>query len=401
MSTTALQTKLDEIYSTLAENEFNSEDIGVLSGSAGLALFYFYYARFKNDEGGIALGSREITTIVQKINKGYNFHTYCGGIAGAAWTIELLNELEFIDVDSDALLQGLDSFLSRIFHIDTKENFYDFLHGILGTGHYFLKRYKNTSSEKFKERYRTYIQTILGLLDRTAIWEKEGCHWEANLIREEGLRGSNLGLAHGISSIVNFLSRLLYDATFKDLAKKLLNGAVHYVLGLRNPNSKGISAFPDWVTNAGEENRSNRLAWCYGDLGTGLSLWRAGRALQQQEITSVAIEVLRTAAILRNPEETRICDGGLCHGAFGVMHIFDFLFKETKEEVFKIAADYWGEYGLSLEIANLGFMKWKGGDDSGWEPEDNLLEGNAGIGLAIIAHLDPKLMDWDQCLLIG
>ena len=86
------------------------------------------------------------------------------------------------------------------------------------------------------------------------------------------------------------------------------------------------------------------------------------------------------------------------------MHIFDYLYKETKELIFKEAGAHWCDEGLKMDVHGetyAGYMKWQGGDDAGWRPENNVLEGLAGIGLAIISHLEPEQMEWNQCLLIG
>jgi len=404
MQETKLKNKLKEISQVLRDSVPLSDDIGVLSGSSGIALFHFNYAQFVQDEESVNCGVDIITSIVLNINEGYNFYSYCGGIAGAAWVIELLNELEFIDLDSDQLLEGLDTFLAGTFEIDTQQNFYDFLHGVLGIGYYFLKRFENTKSIQLKKRYKSKLIEIIQLLNKNAIRVDDGIYWDSFLIREEGIRGSNLSLAHGISSIINYLSRLVEYPEFKESAIPLLEGALNYILSVKKVDYVNISYFPDWITSTQEESRSKRLAWCYGDLGISLSLWKAGRVLGRIELSNIALEILKQLAGKRDLEETRVCDAGLCHGAFGVMHIFDYLYRETKEELFKSASDYWCDEGLKMNIHDrlyAGYMKWQGGETPGWKPENNLLEGIAGIGLAIISHLEPRQMDWNQCLLIG
>lgn len=404
MQETVLRKKLEEINNVLRRSTPMTDDIGVLSGSAGIALFHFNYAQFIQDEESINYGVDIITSIVQNINEGYNFYTYCGGIAGAAWAIELLNELEYIDLDNDLLLEGLDPFLTHTFNIDPKQNFYDFLHGVLGIGYYFLKRYDNTQSKELKKRYEAKLITIINLLNKTAVRVNDGIYWDSFLIREEGVRGSNLSLAHGLSSIINYLSRLIDYPAFKESTMPLLEGALSYILSAQKVDYTNVSYFPDWITSTQEESRSNRLAWCYGDLGISLSLWRAGSVLKRKELSNLALTILKELAKKRGLEETRICDAGLCHGAFGVMHIFDYLYKETKELVFKEAADHWCNEGLKMDVHDqlyAGYMKWQGGDNPGWKPENGLLEGIAGIGLAIISHLEPEQMDWNQCMLIG
>jgi len=337
-----LKDKLEEINKELITNgELDTTDVGVLSGSSGLALYHFYYNAYNPNETSEDVGSEIIASIVGSINEGYNFHTFCGGIAGAAWTIELLNELEFIEVDTDSLLGVLDDYLNHVANSNDRDNFYDFLHGLIGVGYYFLKRYENTSSEELKAKYEKMLLEMIAKLDSTAQKSEYGIYWESILIREEGLKGCN---------------------------------------------------------------ESSRLAWCYGDLGVAVSLWQAAKVMQNEDVKQTAIQLLEHAATRRDIKETRIVDGGLCHGAFGVMHIFDFMYKETSNQVFKDAADYWIDYGLTIDHhkdGSAGYKKWRGGDTPTYEKENSLLEGIAGIGLAILSYLNPEKTDWNQCLMIG
>ncbi len=399
-----LKNKLEEINLELQNNgELDTTDIGVLSGSAGLALFHFYYNSYNPNEISEDVGSTIIASIVGTINEGYNFHTFCGGIAGAAWTIELLKELDFIELDTDVLLEVLDDYLRHIMNLDEQENFYDFLHGLIGIGYYFLKRYKNTESSELKEKYKVLLLEMISKLHKTAKQSDHGVYWESFLIREEGLRGCNLSLSHGLASIINFLSRLSAETAFSKQTMPLLEKAVSHTLSYKK-EKVDTSFFPDWITNENKESQSNRLAWCYGDLGVAISLWRASLVTKDEETKNIAIQLLEYAATRRDIEETRIVDGGLCHGAFGVMHIFNFMYKETGIEIFKEAADYWIDYGLTIDHhkdGSAGYMKWRGGDTPTYEKENSLLEGIAGIGLAILSYLHPEKTDWNQCLMIG
>ncbi|WP_299768529.1 lanthionine synthetase C family protein [uncultured Dokdonia sp.] len=399
-----LKDKLEEINKELIANgELDTTDVGVLSGSSGLALYHFYYNAYNPNEISEDVGSEIIASIVGSINEGYNFHTFCGGIAGAAWTIELLNELEFIEVDTDGLLGVLDDYLNHVANLNDKDNFYDFLHGLIGIGYYFLKRYENTTSEELKAKYEKMLLEMIAKLDNTAQKGEYGIYWESILIREEGLKGCNLSLSHGLSSIINFLARLSKHTVFSKQALPLLEQSIHHLMS-RKREQVTTSYFPDWITNNNEETESSRLAWCYGDLGVAVSLWQAAKVMQNEDVKQTSIQLLEHAATRRDIEETRIVDGGLCHGAFGVMHIFDFMYKEIGTPIFKEAADYWIDYGLTIDHhkdGSAGYKKWRGGDTPTYEKENSLLEGIAGIGLAILSYLNPEKTDWNQCLMIG
>ncbi len=102
--------KLEEISTILKETYLNTDEIGVLSGRAGIALFQFYYAKLLQEESHADAGVEVLSSIIQEINNGYDFHTFCSGIAGAAWVIELLQEEDFVELNCDELLGELDNF---------------------------------------------------------------------------------------------------------------------------------------------------------------------------------------------------------------------------------------------------------------------------------------------------
>ena len=400
-----LREKLKEIDRILRDEYQNSTDIGVLSGVSGIAIFQFYYAQFLQKEHHKDVGADILSWIIEKINNGYIYHTYCGGIAGAAWAIEFLKKEKFIDLDTDLLLSQLDDFL--IDSIQRQEDnivFYDFLHGVLGIGYYFLKRYQSTESIVLKKKYKDVLLEIIVSLDASSLKDKDGARWESVLIIEEGLKGYNLSLSHGMSSIINFVSRLVMYDDFHASGKELLEESVHYIMRLKSEDASCTSFFPNWVTIDHIQSKNTRLAWCYGDLGVGISLWRAGIALKNTPLSKSAIDVLKRSASRKDRKEAKVIDAGLCHGAYGIMHIYHYMYQETNDPIFKEAADFWIDQALEMATHKegyAGYMQWKAGEESGWKTETNILEGIAGIGLSIISYLAPFKTKWNECLLIG
>ena len=95
-------------------------NLGVLSGIFGISLFQFYYSRFSNKEGPGNMGVDIITEATKRLNNGCDFPAFCTGIAGYAWTIEVLAEEGFIEVNTDTLLSGLDDYLFEKMKSDIK-----------------------------------------------------------------------------------------------------------------------------------------------------------------------------------------------------------------------------------------------------------------------------------------
>ncbi|GAA0715258.1 hypothetical protein GCM10009430_09470 [Aquimarina litoralis] len=397
--------KLEKISAILSENYTDNQHVGVLSGISGIALFQFYYAKFTDNDAHADVGVDMISTVIEKINEGYSFPTFCTGIAGAGWTIELLDDEGFIDIDSDELLADLDAYLSSaILQMGEKDKFYDFLHGTIGIGFYFFKRYQNTKSETLKANYKLKLLELIDSLKRTAIEEGDTMRWETSISKETAIIAANLSLSHGMASIINFLSRLVRYDDFRDQVMPILQKATQFILKYENNDMSCSSSFPSWVYDGMEKSSQERLAWCYGDLGIGLTLYRVGRALDNDIIAKKGIKTVEQSCKRRDLEETRVKDNGLCHGTFGMVQIYNYMYKETNNKIFKETANFWMQQGIDMAThidGYVGYKQWFGGEDQGWRKEMNLLEGIAGIGLSIISYLATFETKWDECLLIS
>ena len=394
--------KLKQIDAILNNNYKNNNDLGVLSGISGISLFSFYYAKFLNRQEPADFGSDLISEAVERINEGYVFPTYCSGIAGAGWVLELLAEEDFIDVDNDELLPELDEYLFEAMKLDIANNYFDFLHGALGHGFYFLKRFKNTKSIDLKNRYTNYLIFLIEALKKESISDATSVWWNYELDKDVDLYGVNLSLSHGMSSVINFLSRLYPHKEFKDLVENLLIKATNYIISKQYKDTSNTSLFPSWIHKQADEYVSSRLAWCYGDLGIGISLWHVSKALQNDAYQDLAIKILKHSTNRRDLKEARINDAGLCHGVYGIVTIYNYMYKQTAISLFKDAADYWMDVALKIDTHKegyAGYMVWRG-DKEEWIKEENLLEGVTGIGLAIISYLASFSTQWEECLLI-
>ena len=100
-------------------------------------------------------------------------------------------------------------------------------------------------------------------------------------------------------------------------------------------------------------------------------------------------------------------DAGLCHGAAGNGHLFHRLYRATGEPRLSAAARAW--YGQALEYRQegqglAGFISWgmvPETEQGGWIASPGLLEGLAGIGLALLAATTSVTPEWDRLLLVS
>lgn len=397
--------KLDQIQKITQTLHQQEDLLGVLNGKAGIALFQFYHAKFSNSEASSDVGADIISQSFDSINQGFDYPTFCNGIAGLGWTLDHLHQEEMIDIELDEMLSGLDNYLYSSMIGDISQGKFDFLHGALGYGFYFLKRLQNTQDESLKDRYKTYISKLLSILTHIAVPQEKGIAWKSVLIQETNLIGYNLSLSHGLSSIIYFLARVHEVEDFKQTAYPLLQGSLDYLLSHQTNQDQEISLFPSWIAPDTEKNYRSRVAWCYGDLGIALTLLQASRSLENADLSDKAIEIFTHAAQRRSPETSFVKDASICHGAYGVAKIFNKAYLYTQNPIFKETADFW-----MLEATKMAFHKdglagysqffMRDGKES-WENKAGILEGIAGIGLCIIDYLSDTPHNWDECLMIS
>ncbi len=400
-----LEKKLQEISTVLIREYKQDTAIGVLSGTSGIALFFFYYSKYLDVDTYADVGIEILEDTINRINDGYQFPTYCTGIAGAGWVFEHLLEEGFLDTNNDELLSELDNYLVGIMSLEMQSGNYDFLHAGIGYGYYFLKRFQNTKNSNLKERYREYLTNMILLLKKTAEKDAKGIKWKSVLNKETGLKGYNLSLSHGMSSIVIFLTKLHKIEDFKASVNPLLKGAINYIQNQEITDSNLCCSYPSWITMQNTDKNKSRLAWCYGDLGIGLAFWHASKNFKDKNLKNKALEILLFATKRKSSENTSVRDAGVCHGSFGNAQIFNYMYQETNDIAFKNAANYWINGGLKMAIHKDGHAGYKQsigvGEDEKWSPEISLLEGVAGIGLSIIDHLSDCENRWDECLMIS
>jgi hypothetical protein len=99
-------------------------------------------------------------------------------------------------------------------------------------------------------------------------------------------------------------------------------------------------------------------------------------------------------------------DAGLCHGAAGLGHLFNRLYQATGHPELLVVARSWLERALamrSLDRGVGGFVAW-GPDAQGeldWRNDPSLLNGAAGVALALLAATTPIEPAWDRFLLLS
>lgn len=391
----ALLLKLEEITAALESHWTDIESIGLLDGRSGIALYFFYYSLFTHNHRYADLGHQVIASVMDTVDNSQVPHSFCSGLAGFGWALAHLSNRGFIDDDPAELFEDLDDFLANAMTSFFNRFYWDYLHGALGCGLYFLERLKNKASSS-----SIHLSPVIDFLEKQGEPSSNNhiC-WSSMINNKTMALGYNLSLSHGMASIVAILSRILETQPNQEKVAALLTGAVEYILAQAQEPGQHGSHFPAWVCEA-EPARFSRLAWCYGDLGTGIALLRAAGVMKNQRWGTRALEVLEHTSTRRDPYKEQVSDGGLCHGAAGLSHCYRHIYTQTGQKRFAESADYWLNYTLDRSCHPDGPAGYKALQEKGFINEYGILNGISGIGLALLTALSDIKPTWDAFLLL-
>ncbi|GHU91034.1 hypothetical protein FACS1894155_10190 [Bacteroidia bacterium] len=391
-----IKQKIDSIAEYIFTKIQNQEEesFGLYSGEFGILLFLFYYSKYSKNKKYALLTGNYAEKLLEQFTKSMKLHTFCSGLSGILYLFEFLRENDFIDIDVGDVQSMLDDFLVAKMRQDIGRQHYDFMHGALGVGLYFLK----------KGTYPGYIQELIDFLYYTA--EKDAksqiFKWESVINPEKNLIGYNLALSHGLSSIIIFLSRVVNSGITNEKVIEMLSGAVNYVLSQKRDFSQFGSYFPSYLLkNTSESVSKSRLAWCYGDLGIGMALWLAGKAVDKPEWKEKGLTVLLRNTRRLSLDDSYVRDAGICHGSSGIAMIFHRMYLETRCDEFKEATHYWLSQTLNFSNFEDGLAGYKTFVVGGWKCDYSSLTGISGIGLVFMSYLEDCQQTWDEMFLLS
>jgi len=373
-------------YQSIRHYSLTTPDL--MYGSTGTAIFNYYNYKLSGNPKSLDTSLTHSQHAIDSLTEDTVKNLYLGkGISGILWGLIHLSHLGAFDFDvEDVMDEKYFSAYESQSILDMENGDYDHLLGSLGAFMVFMELEKRNSCEG-----------IILSLSRISKRDKVGLFWEQSPCLDMLSGVINLGLAHGIPSIIVALSwarekDLLSTATDKLISesfKWLKNNSQHFEPG---------SPFYPFSFTEGKENYYGPLRWCYGDLGVSIALVNIGIKNNNREIYDFGISIAKNSLKFRNE---KIIDSHLCHGTAGIAHIYGRLYNYSQDETFKDASYYWFNQTIDSFSTDLesGFKAWKG--KFGWVEYDGLLEGSAGIGLALISAISDIEPKWDRCLLLS
>ena len=264
------------------------------------------------------------------------------GFTGIAWAVELVDKM--LGTAGEDRNGDIDEALANLLPRYPQEAPYDLINGLTGLGVYALARWPRPGA----------APCLLGVVEQLARRAREDgdgiywwtpCSWRG--LRGERYRpaGVDLGVAHGIAGVIPFLARVHRLGLARPVVRPLLDGAVGWLLAHMVDTASGPTV-PYFVAE-GVEPGPARSAWCYGDPGVAMALLLAARDVGESAWAKAATGLaLRAAA--RPAGQAGVTDAGLCHGSAGLAHLFSRLYQLTAEQALADAARFWVQRTLDL-----------------------------------------------------
>lgn len=380
----------------LNSNETHHEDL--MYGHVGISIYFSYqYLATKNENFIETCTSLIEKSIEISSNKSNPIFPFGNGIMGNLWGIGHLIRRGIIDatiqdlVDESTISKSLKYSKEAVLRGD-----YDYLLGGLGV----ILLLEDVLDEPDRKRVVEINKLFLDQVKiephtRDAFWYQS----PALSRPDHSFDRINMGLAHGLPSIILLLCHLRNADINRKRNEELLLACTSWIKAKKMKHEIFGSFYP-YSFDSQNNITPSGLRWCYGDLGVAISFYLVGKSMQKDSLVNFGLEVALSCA--SRSFNLNLLESHLCHGSVGVAHIFSRFFNYTKNPIFKQAALYWYDQTFINFNPQLrsGFKVWKGTDND-WVEFDGLLEGSAGIGLALLSAISEVEPKWDRCLLLS
>ncbi|MGI4762069.1 MAG: lanthionine synthetase C family protein [Janthinobacterium lividum] len=395
---TRIKAKIQEIQLVIAAAPPQGRPLSIMTGPCGSILYNFYMAKMQNSGALYDCAFDLLEQTLEGIERnGVDYVTYCDGAVGFGVLFKLLATEGFIEAEVDDVMLALDDLVIDYTTAQLQADNLDFLHGAIGDGFYLLSRLGTPATDQCLARLITYLTT-------TATRDEQGIRWydEPSAFNAYTPGGVNLSLSHGLSSKLIFLAHCVSANVKTTECTTLLLGAVQYLKNQACFESQA-NVYPTFTAASGHPRLSNRLAWCYGDLGIVVALLMAGKALGQAKWVEEAFALGLRAAGRITLEQTGVVDAGFCHGTAGIAHIFNRLYLESQQDAFRLARNYWLDRTLEQACFSDGLAGYKTYQQAEWVLDRSLLEGIMGINLVLQSSLEKEAtnLSWDALFLLN
>ena len=107
-----IDSHLQRIANVLLLNASFIDNLGLLNGKMGIAIFFYHYARYTDNKVYSNYAGELIDEIYEEINKNTPID-FANGLTGIGWGIEYLVKNGFVEADTDVALSEMDAGISK------------------------------------------------------------------------------------------------------------------------------------------------------------------------------------------------------------------------------------------------------------------------------------------------
>jgi len=397
--------KIDEILFASAKKMLNpviNQDLGIL---------IYFATRYKINKEECY--KKKCIFLLNIFIDRFNEHEFSiglfDGFEGVFLTIDYLEKCKIIE-DSSAFLESIEDNLYQSIIIDVENNKFEAFYGSIGKSQYFL------DEDKIKDNKIIYL--INQLLD--SLWESKKelngqIYWYDKTKNDERLENINLGMAHGICSVLIFLVRLKELQFYNPYLDKLIFGLAKTFNNAKNGiNEK--SFFPAIYNTKNKHFSiiSNRRAYCIGDLPIAYAFCYAGRVMNNNDWIEFSKLILLKNTNL-TPSNSSIYyfghynffDIGFCHGISSILFLFYKIHKFHEDDLTISNIEYWKK-----ELVNnvSKFIEIKGDihklctynklGDKILDSQNSFLHGLCGAALTLLS-VEYNEIEWSKFLCLS
>ncbi|MCW3467135.1 lanthionine synthetase LanC family protein [Chitinophaga nivalis] len=377
--------------------------VSLMSGSGGLALLYYNLYQTEKLEVYREKAAGIMTQIAGKTKGRLSTLAYGDGLTGIAALFSFFREKGFTDNRYDPYIQQWDGMVYPAFFRMIDHDNLDYLHGALGVAAYLLDRYR--AGQVRREQLIAAGTAITMHLN--SITGHGASRMRYMPAPESGAvtRYINCGMAHGLVSVMIFLSKYYEAADNPPATREAIRWATDLLLTFRSKTEDmQLSVFPAIVKLNGQTfdaSYDTPLGWCYGDAVVAMGLYHAARVLRDHALSDLAIRLAMQTTLRTSRKAAIIQDGGFCHGSAGLAHIYKKWFQWTGMEIFRVSYEHWIHETLrltSFERGIGGFLKYDSGD---YRPQFGLLDGACGVALVLSDYVHDGWEEWDRFFLLS
>ncbi len=393
------------------EERLEFQRFDLTDGSAGTSLLFAHLARASarsaelgdpelgDPEHWAELACAHLDHALEGVSSCPMSPALSGGFTGIAWSLGHLQRVLELEAE---VPESIDDALSSLVARTPWSGELDLISGLVGFGAYFVSRLPDPAAKRG-------LLEILARLAETAHRDEHGLAWHTPPsklppeLRAQYPHGYyDLGVAHGLAGVIGLLADIHAAGIAESLSRELLDASVSWLLAHELGGDAG-HGFP-WAHAPAMELEPARSAWCYGDPGIAVVLWRAATARQELAWARHAERLMHRAC----SHPRGIHDAGLCHGSAGLLQMLQRARQYAPDDsALKNAASTWLDWTLDARVegshghvAGFRALTHERGQPV-WIADRGLLGGAAGIGLVLLGLVSDDPPSWDRVLLLS